>query len=156
MAKNKTQVRKLPWDKIAWRLSQPDRVREKCDRARKITLRTRAIWEEAERRGIELTEFRPFGRTVEWLFARYQGKLFAFEGLPRPRGVDSPGLDWMDDKGVMRDHFSAVGIPVARGGTATLVQRALELFDEIGGRVIVKPRLGSRSRHTFNITTARN
>lgn len=156
--KVKPQVRKLPWDNIAWRLSQffswIGLGKIVTDLREDHSLRTRAIWEEAKRRGIELTEFRPFGRTVEWLFARYQGKLFAFEGLPRPRGVDSPGLDWMDDKGVMRDHFSAVGIPVARGGTATLVKRALELFDEIGDRVIVKPRLGSRSRHTFtNITT---
>ena len=154
----KPHIVKLPWDNIAWwaihlghRLGVGTIVTELRD---DHSLRTRAVWEEATRRGIQLFEFRPFNQTVEWLFATYQGQRFVFEGLPRPRGVESPGLAWMDDKGVMRDKFTAASIPVARGGTAVLVKRALELFDEIGGRVIVKPRLGSRSRHTFtNITT---
>lgn len=119
------------------------------------SLRTRALWEEAERRKIELHEYRFFSeRTSELFVARHGKKLFAFDGLPRPRGRASTGLSWMDDKAVVKQRFQAAGIPVPKGGTAVLVKRALELFDEIGGTVIVKPRTGSRSRHTAtNIST---
>ena len=151
--KFKPAVAKLPWDKIAWHsmhIAQALRlgkvVKElKADHS----LRTRALWEEASRRGIEMFEFRPFGKTVELMVARYQGQLFAFDGLPRPRQQPKgKGSEWMDDKTVMRQRLAAANIPIARGGTAVLVKRALEIFDEVGPPLIVKPRLGSRSRHT--------
>ena len=117
-------------------------------------LRLRVLWQEAKRRGIELFEFRPFGRSVDLMVARYKGKLFAFDGLPRPRGIQSDGTDWMDDKAIMRQKFIEAKIPVARGGMFVLVKKALQLFDEVGPPFIVKPRVGSRSRHThIHITT---
>lgn len=146
-------ARRVKWDRFAFRsmfwlqrLGIGKVVTELKD---DHSLRTRALWEEAKRRGIELFEFRPFGRSVELMVARRRGKLFAFDGLPRPRGYDTSGLQWMDDKGIMRDRLRAAGVPVARGGVATLAKRALELFDKVGPPLIVKPRLGSRSRHTF-------
>ncbi len=154
----KPKVSRLPWDGIAFRTMH---WAQRLGLGRVVTelkddhsLRTRALWEEAKRRGIEIFEFRPFGRSVELMVARHRGKLFAFDGLPRPRGQDSPGLEWMDDKAVMRERMAAAGVPVARGGVAMLVKRALELYDEVGPPLIAKPRLGSRSRHTaMHITT---
>lgn len=148
----KPKMSKFPWDGFAFRsmfwlqrLGLGKVVTELKD---DHSLRTRALWEEAKRRGIELFEFRPFGRSVELMVARHKNKLFAFDGLPRPHGVVSPGLAWMDDKGIMRDRLAAAGVPVARGGVATLAKRALEIYDEVGPPLIAKPRLGSRSRHT--------
>jgi len=155
----KPWVMKLPWDHIAYygmHAAQALGLGEVVKELRPDhSLRTRALWEEARRRGIELFEFRPFGRTVELMVARYQGELFAFDGLPRPRGqAEGRGTEWMDDKAIMRQRLAAAGLPIARGGTAVLVKRALEIFDEVGPPVIVKPRLGSRSRHThMHITT---
>ncbi|MBI5466447.1 MAG: hypothetical protein HY974_04115 [Candidatus Kerfeldbacteria bacterium] len=147
----KPLLARLPWDQIAFgsmyaaqALGLGKVVKELKD---DHSLRTRALWEEAQRRGIEMFEFRPFGRTVELMVARHQGQLFAFDGLPRPRGQHG-GSEWMDDKTVMRQKLAEASIPIARGGTAVLVKKALEIFDELEPPVIVKPRLGSRSRHT--------
>jgi cyanophycin synthetase len=146
-------VLKLPLDKIAYhsmfwakRLGLGKVVTDiKPDH----NLRLRVLWEEAKRRGIELFEFRPFGRSVDLMVARHQGRLYAFDGLPRPRGNTGDGSEWMDDKAIMRKKFSEAKIPIARGGMFTLVKKALVMFDEMGPPVIVKPRIGSRSRHTF-------
>lgn len=119
-------------------------------------LRTRVLWEEAKRRGIELFEFRPFGRSVDLMVARFGNELFAFDGLPRPKGWLSDGAEWMDDKAVMREKFSAAQLPIARGDMLVLVKQALEFYDQIGPPLIVKPRVGSRSRHTFTHVATRS
>ena len=149
----KPKLAKLPWDGLAFKLMW---WLEKFGLGKVVTeikpdhsTRTRVLWEEAVRRGIEMFEFRPFGRSVELMVARYRGQLFAFDGLPRPHGQPSEGLEWMDDKGLMRYKFLEAGLPVARGGMAKLVQKALVIFDQVGPPVIVKPRFGSRSRHTW-------
>ena len=151
--KFKPAVVRLPWDKIAWYSMHTAQALHLGKVVKELkddhSLRTRALWEEARRRGIEMFEFRPFGKTVELMVARYQGELFAFDGLPRPRRQPKGrGSEWMDDKTVMRQRLAEANIPIARGGTAVLVKRALEIFDEVGPPLIVKPRLGSRSRHT--------
>jgi len=151
----KPLVNRLPWDRIAFRsifvLQAVGLGKVVKNLQDDHSLRTRALWEEANRRGIELFEFRPFNRTVELLVARYNNQLYAFDGLPRARAKQSvnSGSEWMDDKMIMRHKFIACGLPVARGGTAVLVKKALQIFDQVGGPVIVKPRFGSRSRHTY-------
>ncbi len=140
----------------------------------KNTDRTRVLWEEAERRGIVMREFRPFGLPRNIFFASYNGDTRVFDGLPRPRLANDRAQDWMDDKGVMLEKFTRAGIPVPRGGSAKTTDQAETLFHKIlmeqRGRegsthqgtaasdtpdaVIVKPALGSRSRHTYmHITT---
>ncbi len=149
----KAPLMKLPWDRIAFvsmHLGHYLRLGKLVTEVKPDhSLRTRALWEEAQRRGIEIFEFRPFGRTVELMIARYGDKLYAFDGLPRPRGLDSYGYEWMDDKVLMRQRFQLNEIPIARGGVAVLAKKALQIFDAIRPPVIVKPRFGSRSRHTF-------
>jgi D-alanine-D-alanine ligase-like ATP-grasp enzyme len=156
--KFKPHVVKLPLDKIALRCMH---WAAKLGLGKVVTdikpdhnLRLRVLWEEAKRRGIEMFEFRPFGRSVDLLVARKGEEVFAFDGLPRPHGSPTDGLEWMDDKAIMRQKLGQAGLPIARGGMFVLVKKALQLFDEIGGPVIVKPRVGSRSRHThIHITT---
>ncbi len=156
--KLKPTVMKLPMDRLAFRSMH---WAAKLGLGKVVTdikpdhnLRLRVLWQEAKRRGIELFEFRPFGRSVDLMVARFKGELFAFDGLPRPRGVTGDGADWMDDKAIMRQKFGEAKIPIARGGMFVLVKKALQLFDEVGPPFIVKPRVGSRSRHThIHITT---
>lgn len=117
--------------------------------------RARCLWEEAEKRGISIRKFyfrgRKGGGDGPYL-AEVNGTTLKFNILPRL--TESAALDWMDDKAVMRKKFQSAGIPIAQGGVAFTEKRALALFHKIGGQVIVKPRTGSRSRHTtISITT---
>lgn len=115
----------------------------------KTTHRTRVIWEEAIRRGIVMREFRPFGLPRNIYFASYKGDTRVFDGLPRPRLANEASQNWMDDKGIILKKFAAVGIPVPRGKAVKTLKKAEKIFDEIHAPVIVKPALGSRSRHTY-------
>ncbi len=112
------------------------------------TGRTRVLWEEAEKRGIKLYEFRLFGIGHDIFVSDYKGDRRFFDVLPRPKNYDPRGLEWMDNKGEMKKHFEKEGIKVARGGVVHLVRNALKLFRKLDKPVITKPNLGSRSRHT--------
>lgn len=111
--------------------------------------RTRVLWEEATRRGIAMKEFRLFGLARDFYFATYGRDTIAFDGLPRPRGARETSLAWMDDKGRIIKVFRDAGVPVPRGKSCATLAQAESTFNEIGGPVIVKPNLGSRSRHTY-------
>lgn len=110
--------------------------------------RTTALWESANRRGISLREFRLMGKRVDLFLASFEGRTVFFEGLPRPDGDESPSLNWMDDKGIMKKRFGAAGIPVAKGGAYGTEGGALRAFRALSKPVITKPSSGSRSRHT--------
>ncbi len=112
--------------------------------------RTRAMWESATARGIVVKEFRLLGRPQASFFtAEWNGSVRTFEGLPRPAGSIEEPLEWLDDKWLVKKKFSAAGVPVARGGACVRFAKARELFRELRCPVIVKPHIGSRSRHTF-------
>ncbi len=124
------------------------RVNDKLDQ--KDNLRTQALWESADKIGIRVKEFRLFGTPGNPFFtAEFKGKKIAFEGLPRIPGFSDGAIEWMDDKKTMKKKFAAEGIPVARGDGCFTLKHALDVFRAIGGTVIVKPSIGSRSRHTF-------
>src|SRR5260370_15242299 len=72
----------------------------------KTTDRTRVIWEEAERRGIAMREFRPFGLARNIYFASFEGDTLLFDGLPRPRLSHDASQNWMDDKGIILKKFN--------------------------------------------------
>jgi len=116
----------------------------------KDSLRTKALWESAKKRGIRMEELRFLGRPGSNLFSAVYGseKIF-FDGLPLPRDASTRSLAWLDDKSIMQRRFRQAGIAVPKGGTAFTFAHAKKLFNEIGGTAIVKPRMGSRSRHTF-------
>lgn len=112
------------------------------------TGRTRVLWEEAERRGIKLYEFRLFGIGHDIFVSDYKGDRRFFDVLPRPKDYDPKGLEWMDNKGKMKEHFEKAGIKIARGSVVHLIKNALKVFHSLDKPVITKPNLGSRSRHT--------
>ncbi len=122
-------------------------------------LRARCFWECAIRRGIRMCEIRPFGRAIDLYEYEHQGKKNLFHGLPRPSPrrssseggpshASNTGLDWMDNKGELRKHFLAAGIPMAKGGIGRTWGEVNALFEKLPHPVIVKPNIGSRGRHT--------
>lgn len=113
------------------------------------SIRTKALFEGAARAGVRLRHFRFFNSTRDGFFiAEQEGKLLVFSTLPRPRRSRSASLDWMDDKGVLKDFLIRHGIPTAEGGIATTQGEALALYRRVQPPVVVKPHHGTRGRHT--------
>lgn len=110
--------------------------------------RARCFWNEAKRRGIAMWEFKLFGLGRELFVASWKGKRIGFDGLPRAGTKTPPSLMWVDNKGIMRKKFAQAGIPVAKGGVVWNWHQAKKIFATISKPVIIKPNLGSRSRHT--------
>ncbi|HBU07459.1 MAG TPA: hypothetical protein DEB09_05260 [Candidatus Magasanikbacteria bacterium] len=110
--------------------------------------RSKVLWEEANKRGIKITELRPFGKYVDNFWAEYRGEKIFFDGLPRPKNKVYSSLDWIDNKTEMAKRFLAQGFPVAKGGIVTNFRQAKKLFQKLSKPVITKPNEGSRSRHT--------
>ena len=108
--------------------------------------RTRALREEAERRKIDFQEFRFLGKDSNHFFATWNGETIAFEAVPRPKQTRI--MDWMDEKDLMREAFEKAGIPIAHGGVRFRWKAVVELFQRLEKPFIIKPHVGSRSRHT--------
>lgn len=119
--------------------------------------RSKCFWEEAVRRNIKMYKFCFFksSQLSKGIFVvEVNDSYLLFDTLPRPGSVYSPSVDWMDDKAIMREKFKKADLPIARGGCASSLKRALNILHSINGTVIVKPHTGSRSRHTtIHITT---
>jgi cyanophycin synthetase len=102
-----------------------------------------------------MREFRPFGLPREIFFASYGNDTRIFDGLPRPRLAHEAAQNWMDDKGVILKKFRRAGVPVPRGKSCTTFKQAEKVLNAVDAPVIVKPSIGSRSRHTYmHITNA--
>ncbi len=114
----------------------------------KDSLRTKVLWEEATKRGIEMKEFHLFGIGNNIFISKFKGEMRFFDVLPRTKDCNPKGLEWMDNKNEMKKHFVKEGIKVAPGGIASSNKEALKIFNSIDKPVITKPNLGSRSRHT--------
>lgn len=106
-------------------------------------------WNEARKRGITISEFRLFNlpRNI-FVATRPNGKKFAYEGLPLPGNSDLDRAPWLDDKAVLKEKFRALGLPVAKGGTARTLKEAKKLFAALTPPAVAKPFSGSGSRHT--------
>ena len=147
-------------------------IRLQNDPAKCKVRRAQVLWEEANRRGIAMSELLLFGRPIDVYVAEEsenrrigesayakaladrsdnrikQKSKIIFSGLPRPKGYKNPWLEMMDDKFLLKQKFLRAGLPVARGGNVTGMSGALKIFNTIDKPVIVKPRAGSRGRHT--------
>jgi D-alanine-D-alanine ligase-like ATP-grasp enzyme len=110
--------------------------------------RARVLWEEALARKIPIEEIRPFGRAIDLYKAKLKGKDFYFMNLPRLEHVATSNLTWIDDKYLLKKKLSSQGFPVAKGSAFLSLSQALKTFHQLEKPVIVKPRAGSRGRHT--------
>lgn len=112
-------------------------------------LLARCLWEDADRRGIDMWEWRLFGLARNMLMAKLpNGKTIAFEGIPSA-SYEHERVHWMDDKSRLKTEFQKRGLPVARGGAARTEKEALTVYRSIKPPVIIKPHSGSGSRHTI-------
>ena len=110
--------------------------------------RAQVLWEEAEHRGINFSELLLFGRPFDTYMAEKNGTAIVFTGLPRPAFYDNSVLDTMDDKGEFQKVMRKAGLPTPAGGSTAIFSGALNIFRSIKKPVIVKPRTGSRGRHS--------
>jgi D-alanine-D-alanine ligase-like ATP-grasp enzyme len=112
--------------------------------------RAQVLWEEAEARGIKMKGAILFGRHVDYYCATLgNGTKMYFTGLPRPEESRNSEIEfWVDDKGVLKDKLTAAGVPVSPGGNYSDFDSLVKRFRELQKPVIIKPRLGSRGRHT--------
>ena len=119
------------------------------------SFRSRVIWEEAERRGIKMEQVILGRKPLDWYRADLHGKTIYFESIPiRPEFLDLKN-DW-DNKIILKKELSKHGIPVPEflNLKSKNPKKLAKIFNKIKLPVIVKPRVGSRSRHTItNINT---
>ena len=107
------------------------------------------LWEEARRRGITMREFRPGGLPRNLFTADFpnNGKRISFQGIPVPDHI-SQHISWTDNKSILKERFIELGFPVAPGNKAFTKKRALKIFANLKKPIIIKPHIGSSSRHT--------
>jgi D-alanine-D-alanine ligase-like ATP-grasp enzyme len=149
--------------------------------------RAQVLWEEAQRRGINMEELLLFGRPFDayWGSKRQETRdkrqedRLVFSGLPRPAGYINRWLDLMDDKWLLKKKLMENNLPVPEGGSCSNWKQAKKVFEKIQEKyklhrkigesenqinptsdfrlpisVIVKPRAGSRGRHTTTFVSS--
>lgn len=129
-------------------------IKYSSDKEKAITGRSRLIWDEAEERGIKMEQVLVFGKPIESYRAFLNGKYFTFESLPIPPHLPKSGYTWVDNKFILSEKLEAHGIPAPKTKEAMTPRSALRAFNSLSKPVIIKPRSGSRGRHTTtNINT---
>jgi len=112
------------------------------------TYRSQVIWEEANRRGIEMQQMNLFGHGTEIYRARMRDHWTYFQSLPIPDARKNDVVDWIDDKYLLKKALLQAGIPAPKVFSVRSHTEAQSAFDMLSSAAVVKPRLGSRGRHT--------
>lgn len=111
--------------------------------------RAKVLWEEADRRGIKMQAAQLFGKNIDFYSAQIGERNIFFTGLPRPEEHQNSEIEfWIDDKAILKKKLSEAGVPVAKGGSYSSFTELKKDFQQLEKPVIIKPRLGSRGRHT--------
>jgi cyanophycin synthetase len=113
-----------------------------------VSYRSQVVWEEAGRRGITMEQVCFLGRHTEMYRARLRGRWIYFESLPIPEEATQHAYGWLDDKVMLNEFLRENGIPLPPARSVRNEEDALRAFKEWGGLLVVKPRVGSRGRHT--------
>lgn len=123
------------------------------DKAR--TFRSRIIWEEARKRGIVMEQVIFFNEPLDFYRTKLRGKNVYFESIPMRPEFSYMSNNW-DDKVVLKQEFLKRNIPVPVCFELSFLglKNTAKIFSKLEKPIIVKPRLGSRGRHTItNINT---
>ncbi len=124
--------------------------------------RSRIIWEEAKKRGIKMEQVIFFNKPLDYYRAMLKfgdkDKFYYFESIPIKPEFSDMSNNW-DDKVILKQELGKQGIPVPAhfefSPFSFLNNKDTEkIFSKLNKPVIVKPRVGSRGRHTItNINT---
>ncbi|WKZ24888.1 MAG: ATP-grasp domain-containing protein [Patescibacteria group bacterium] len=119
------------------------------ERPNKLSHRTEVLWDEADSRGWRFERLIFFGKDLDYyrVFVKNDHPIL-FSGLPRPHYMPGLGDWWIDDKYLVKKVLSAKGLPIPKGGGFSNYNSLLRVFKKLDKPVIIKPRLGSRGRHT--------
>ncbi|MFZ2252997.1 MAG: hypothetical protein WAW13_02345 [Minisyncoccia bacterium] len=124
-------------------------IRFDSDHSCIISDRGMVVAEEAHARGWKMETARVFGKVTDAYRITFpNGKKFFFSGLPRVGNNADILSGWIDDKALLKECLSKEGVPVSKGASFTDFLYAEHFFHTLRKPVIVKPRLGSRGRHT--------
>jgi D-alanine-D-alanine ligase-like ATP-grasp enzyme len=122
------------------------------DVSKAVTYRSQVVWEEALRRGIEMEQLVFFGMPTEVYRARRSGPWRYFQSLPISQR--DAAWDWIDDKYRLKRQLQGAGIATPHAIAVTTLVEALSAMKALDSAVVVKPRIGSRGRHTtVNVRT---
>ncbi len=113
-----------------------------------ISGRSKLIWQEATRRGIPVEQIVMFGKHLEQYRATIGGKRIYFQSIPIPYWLPQKGYDWMDDKFALSKRLNAAHINAPKAATVSSWRKTRQEFARMQKPVIIKPRSGSRGRHT--------
>ncbi|MCE9549154.1 hypothetical protein K8Q98_02025 [Candidatus Nomurabacteria bacterium] len=119
------------------------------------TFRSRVVWEEARKRGIDMKQLMMLGSPMDEYVATINGNPFYFNSLPIPTNLLVMKRNW-DDKFILKEELSKKNIPVPSylQFSAILSGNVENIFYKLQKPVIIKPQMGSRGRHTMtNIHT---
>lgn len=129
-------------------------VRFNDDINKAVTGRSKLIWEEAKKRSIPMQQIILLGKPIEFYRAKINGKMFYFQSLPIPLSLPQDGYEWLDDKFKLFEKLSSANVPVPGAKKISTLKDAKIAFNSLQKPVIIKPKCGSRGRHTTtNINT---
>ncbi len=124
-------------------------IRFSKDQSKAVSGRSELIWKEAARRGIEMEQVLFLWRPLEYYRAKIGGRWEYFQSIPIPRRLIKGEYEVrLDDKFLLARDLRSAGIPVPISHTVSSLAHAHRAFDALTKPVIMKPRNGSRGRHT--------
>lgn len=115
----------------------------------KIYNRTLVLLDEAKARGIKAGAVLFFGRYTNHFFAQIGGRKIFFEGLPLGKSSGKAEKVFIDDKAELKKILRQYNLPFVEGKSFWRSKNAFDYGLELGFPLVVKPRCGSISRHTF-------
>lgn len=120
------------------------------------TFRSKVAWEEAGRRGIRMEQLILLGNPMEY-YRAFLGKSgkeeIFFQSLPIPPKYLELSADW-DNKFTLKEALQKHNIPVPSyfrlpfSSPFFPTRNLAKIFEQIEKPLIIKPKLGSRGRHT--------
>ncbi len=118
------------------------------DPSKATTFRSKVIWDEAIARGIPMRQLKVFGMLTDNYEAVLNGRRIFFDSLPIPHKLIDFDHPW-DDKFYLKQKLIKENIAAPRCVEVPFFwYDSKKIFDALTKPVIVKPRSGSRGRHT--------